>query len=402
MRRLGILGIAFAVITSAVFLTTPTSVARADLEDDLAAVERQIKDLEGRLDDAARERGGIVKDILDTQARLEAAQAEVTAAEEGLRAVRVELTSTEVRLADLEEQLAAGYEAIIETRRRIESNRGAAQDWVRRQYMRQAEGDAMGALVSASHVSDLGRIVYFLEVVTDRTTASIDRHEALQAEEERQQARIEQQEADMRAARDRLVLAAAERVELRAVKDAAAAVVSDELARQQSLLATLEATIAEFENELDGLDAEQDRLEELIRESTDPGDGGTTGELIRPVPGAITSGFGPRRHPILGYVRMHTGVDMTAPLGQDIRAAAAGRVIKAGTYGGYGSTVIIDHGGGMATLYAHQSRLLVTTGEQVAAGDVVGEVGNSGLATGPHLHFEVRINGTPVDPEDYL
>ena len=99
---------------------------------------------------------------------------------------------------------------------------------------------------------------------------------------------------------------------------------------------------------------------------------------------------------------MHTGIDMEARLGQRIVAAADGRVIHAGSYGGYGTTVIIDHGSGMATLYAHQSRLEVRYGDQVSAGQLIGEAGATGLATGPHLHFEVRLNRVPVDPVPYF
>jgi murein DD-endopeptidase MepM/ murein hydrolase activator NlpD len=93
---------------------------------------------------------------------------------------------------------------------------------------------------------------------------------------------------------------------------------------------------------------------------------------------------------------------MTAGSGQEIRAGASGRVIFAAVRGGYGNTIIIDHGGGMTTLYAHQSSFNVSYDDQVGAGDVIGFAGSSGLATGPHLHFEVRIFGAPVDPAEYL
>ena len=99
---------------------------------------------------------------------------------------------------------------------------------------------------------------------------------------------------------------------------------------------------------------------------------------------------------------MHNGVDMHAGMGVPIKAAAAGKVILAGVKGGYGNTVMIDHGGGMVTLYAHQSKLGVKAGQRVRAGEIIGWVGSTGQSTGPHLHFEVRINGVPQDPERYL
>ncbi|MFV1963547.1 MAG: M23 family metallopeptidase, partial [Acidimicrobiia bacterium] len=127
-----------------------------------------------------------------------------------------------------------------------------------------------------------------------------------------------------------------------------------------------------------------------------------SGRLLRPVPGVIESGFGPRVHPITGKTRMHTGLDMHGDAGTPILAAEDGKVIFSGIKGGYGKAIMIDHGGGMVTLYAHQSKLLVKEGQRVVAGDVIGLIGSTGLSTGPHLHFEVRINGDPVDGEKYL
>ena len=99
---------------------------------------------------------------------------------------------------------------------------------------------------------------------------------------------------------------------------------------------------------------------------------------------------------------MHTGIDIDADTGDPIVAAAGGKVIYAGYRGGYGNTIIIDHGGGMATLYAHQSQLAASTGQEVRLGDLIGYVGSTGLSTGPHLHFEVRINGAHRDPAPYF
>ncbi len=99
---------------------------------------------------------------------------------------------------------------------------------------------------------------------------------------------------------------------------------------------------------------------------------------------------------------MHNGVDMNGGMGQPIAAAASGTVIFAAVKGGYGNSIMVDHGGGMVTLYAHQSKFAVSTGESVTSGQIIGFVGSSGVSTGPHLHFEVRINGNPVNPAKYL
>jgi murein DD-endopeptidase MepM/ murein hydrolase activator NlpD len=117
-----------------------------------------------------------------------------------------------------------------------------------------------------------------------------------------------------------------------------------------------------------------------------------------PVHGRLTSGFGSRFHPILGYVRFHDGVDLAASAGTPIVAAADGRVVGAGWRGGYGQEVQIAHAGGVQTLYGHMSRIAAYAGELVHKGQVIGYVGSTGLSTGPHLHFEVTKNGRPVNP----
>jgi len=125
---------------------------------------------------------------------------------------------------------------------------------------------------------------------------------------------------------------------------------------------------------------------------------GTLGGLW-PVRGArITSGFGYRVHPVTGVRRLHTGVDLAAPMGTPIVSTGGGEVIYAGWRGGYGNAVIIDHGKGRATLYGHMSAVLVHAGQVVARGQQIGRVGSTGMSTGPHCHYELRINGKPVSP----
>ena len=124
---------------------------------------------------------------------------------------------------------------------------------------------------------------------------------------------------------------------------------------------------------------------------------GTAGGMVRPIGGPVTSGYGMRAG------RMHHGVDIPAATGTPIRAAAAGTVSASGWRGGYGNAVYIDHGGGMQTRYAHQVRQPpVAIGQRVTAGQVIGHVGSTGDSSGPHLHFEVRLNGASQDPLRYI
>ncbi len=127
-----------------------------------------------------------------------------------------------------------------------------------------------------------------------------------------------------------------------------------------------------------------------------------SGNLAYPISAQVTSPFGWRRHPIFGVRRFHTGVDLAGPNHSAIRAADSGNVLYTGWYGGYGKVVIVSHGKGMATLYAHLSKIATNAGDNVSKGDVVGYEGTTGFSTGPHLHFEVRYNGIPNNPLNYL
>jgi len=121
-----------------------------------------------------------------------------------------------------------------------------------------------------------------------------------------------------------------------------------------------------------------------------------------PVRGQITAGFGQRQDPFSGEGVRHTGVDICAPLGTRVDASADGIVIQAGPESGYGNEILIDHGSGMTTKYAHLSKIYVVMGQEVKRGQVIGAVGMTGKTTGPHLHYEVIVNDTPVNPTDYL
>ena len=171
---------------------------------------------------------------------------------------------------------------------------------------------------------------------------------------------------------------------------------------KQAIADKAEANKQSWTAQEDDLLAESKKIESQLRAAgSEPIAVGGRG-FVRPVPGGVGSGFGMRLHPIFHVWKMHTGWDFHAGYGESIHAVAAGTVVSAGWMGGYGQVVIISHGGGLSTLYAHQSQLLVGVGQKVGKGQVIGKVGSTGYSTGPHLHFEVRVNGSPVNPSGYL
>lgn len=175
---------------------------------------------------------------------------------------------------------------------------------------------------------------------------------------------------------------------------------------RENFVAKLSTQEQELQSKIDKINAEYDAINKQILELAQSGIQTTYigGQLAWPVPGytRITSPYGTRLHPILGRYKLHTGVDISAPLGANFIAVNDGIVVKAEYNGNYGNMVMINHGGGISTLYAHGSEILVKAGEQVTRGQPVLKIGSTGLSTGPHAHFEVRINGSTVDPLPYI
>lgn len=180
--------------------------------------------------------------------------------------------------------------------------------------------------------------------------------------------------------------------------------VSTLVQNKQSELDVIEHNVDAYEQALRELEAQSRSIENAIvrLQSTPQGRKRYaqkfTGSLGLPVNGRITCRFGYRIHPITKVHSLHTGVDIACPMGSSVHSAAKGTVILAGWNGPYGNAVVIDHGGGVTTLYGHNSRLLVRVGQDVSKGQVIAKSGSTGWSTGPHCHFEKRVNGRPVNP----
>ena len=191
-------------------------------------------------------------------------------------------------------------------------------------------------------------------------------------------------------------------------QEASAKAKQDEMEAEQDVINKKKKEVdkdnKELEKMIDEFQAEADALVKEIQGLQSTGTKYTGGKMTWPAPGysRITSEYGNRIHPVLKTKKFHAGMDIGVPSGNKIVAAAGGTVIKAAYSGSYGNMVMIDHGGGIVTLYAHNTKLLVKKGDKVSAGQQIAVSGATGRVTGPHLHFEVRVNGNYVNPRNYL
>ena len=367
------------VVTLVVALATPSFADSADQRRaanrakraEAAAKLNAAKAEDAKLEAAVRD---LDSHVATQSAATQSAQQAASVAEEAVDSAEARLAATEQRMAGLRAKAAA---------------------LAIRAYVHPG-GDTLLEILGSRDLAEASRRETLLGHVaaTDQSILG-----ELRATREDQQA----EQSDLARLRDqaetRRKAAAARLGELKAARD-----------DQARLKAALDARIHQFTTEVDALAREQANIENLIRSrqaaapaarpASKGGGGGAApkagkGGLIWPVSGPVTSGYGPR------WGRMHTGIDISAGTGTPIRAAKAGTVISAGSNGGYGLAVVVDHGGGFSTLYAHMSSMSVSGGS-VSQGDVLGKVGCTGSCTGPHLHFETRMGGSPQNPMGFL
>ncbi|MBK5287175.1 MAG: M23 family metallopeptidase, partial [Acidimicrobiia bacterium] len=313
--------------------------------------------------------------------RARQAAANVVTVEAAQRRVEVHLVETRIRLDD----------AIIRSRRTAaEMYRGVSS----------AMPPVLGALAHDGSLGDLALRQHYLRQAGERSAQSLTEVRIARLDV------ADSLKAVRRQRRDAVDIAAAAHAEqarlaeLRARQDQAVVTAVAEEQREQALLASVQARKAEFERAAQRQQAASGTIEQVLNGRPSRGNGSR--HFLFPADGPISSPFGWRVHPIFHTRRLHTGIDIGASYGSSVRAGAAGTVAVAGVISGYGNAIVIDHGGGIATLYGHLSRFGVRVGQTVSAGATIGAVGNTGNSTGPHLHFEVRVQGVPVDPMPYL
>lgn len=349
-----------------------------DLEDQLADLQRQAEEQQAKTNEAS--------------AKVENVSERLRQIQEELRVATAEYKGVKGQLDSVEDKISDNTELLQKTEADLKVKNKKLQQRVRDIYIN-GQISYVDVLFGAKDFADLMTRMDVLKRIIKHDYDLIMKVKEEKATVENTRAQLEKDKAEAEV--------------LVADAQAKKAKVEDKESEQQVLLDQAVYDRDTSERMYEEIMAASQEVANMIRRSqmSSAGYSGApagAGGMIWPISGPITSEFGWRTHPIFGTARFHSGLDIGGDYGMPIYAAASGTVIYAGWISGYGNAVIIDHGGGVTTLYGHNDSLNVSEGENVAQGQVIAMCGSTGNSTGPHCHFEVRENGEPVSPYGYL
>ena len=345
----------------------------SSLEDEKAAVKERIAELTKQASDVEATRAALQSEIDLTKEEIATVEAYIERLQDQIDVKTTELAAAEEALEQKEEEFALTVRTTYE----------------------QGDTSYLEVLLNSTSFADLLSRMEIITAIMDDNKKIVAEYTAAKEDIEQKKQELEDTQASQKEYQENLgykvdELAASE-------------------AEQAALAESIQAYKAESEAEYDRIASEmQDVSNQIAALSAQAAANGSVpmgdGTLIWPTPSCTTnsSAYGWRIHPIYGTRKFHAGEDIPAGYGAEILAAASGTVITAGWVSGYGNYTVIDHGGGMMTAYGHQSSIAVSVGQTVTQGQVIGYVGSTGNSTGPHLHFEVYINGSTVDPKSFF
>ncbi len=384
MRKLivAILLLGFALgMASATYAQDPS-----ELRQSIRAKKRELRHEQSRLDILnERER--------DLSRQLNEAQYDLQESRTSYYNTVARLENAQARLEDIQSKLNVATE-------KYRVSQAILCQRLREIYMQGDMGYLM-VLLGAQKFTDFLDYARYLSIIVNRDGELLDEVRALKAVLTSQAAAAQETVEEMKRLRQTQEERVARLEEVERRRSSLLSEVQGQRDQVSQFVSELEGSTQELETKLHNtITTRQSQFSYRAPRPTTRNWG--TGRFVTPADGPITSPYGYRIHPIYGTMRFHSGIDIGAYYGSSILAADSGVVIEAGWIGGYGNTVMIDHGGGYSTLYGHCSTLYVRNGQIVSQGEPIAAVGSTGNSTGPHLHFEVRINGDPVDPLGFI
>jgi murein DD-endopeptidase MepM/ murein hydrolase activator NlpD len=364
--------------------------ANADIEKELAnqqkrldTMEREIKKNDAKLKDAKKKEEKAINDISKLSNQLAEAEQRLNVTELKRQQVTNKLTETALKIQEMETRIERAKKLLKERVVAVYKYGGAAE---------------FSLLMSASGTQDALSTSYLLTKIAEQDKALITNLTVEKAALDKAKAELEKQRKDLDSRNK----------ELERQKATIKKTTSDRNKMLQQARNDKAMFLAEQEELLKASKELKSKVNDLLAQKKRQGKGGNTplyykgGKFAWPLRGKINSPYGSRIHPVFKTKATHTGIDIDGKRGDAVRAAADGEVLYTGWLRGYGQVVILDHGGDLTTVYAHLSGIDTVENAKVKTGDKIGRVGSTGVATGDHLHFEVRVNGNTVDPMKYL
>ncbi|KQO11028.1 hypothetical protein ASF12_11715 [Paenibacillus sp. Leaf72] len=410
------------MVIMTVLLVQPLSSSAASLD----SINKQLSDAKKAIDKAQKEADATEQQKTEVSTLKSDVQASIKAVLAQLDAVVVNMNNTQAKVDQTESELQQAGAELVEAEGRVKTRDILIQQRLRLMY-ENGSVSYLDVLLNASSFSDFIDRFDSLQLILSQDRSILEQNKVDQALVEEKKAEVEHKLEEVKTMYTKLQNYQSDLAKKEAEKNKLVAEYDHQLEDLEDISAEQEALMIEFAQKVSELEAEKVaklEAERIAREkaaaaaaaaagkgngSSGGGSGGTVytgGKLGMPIFDSyrVSSGYGYRIHPITGAKKLHTGIDFAAPQGTAIHAAESGVVIMAQRWSGYGNAVIIDHGGGMWTLYGHirEGGIKVSKGDSVTKGQKIAEVGSTGNSTGPHLHFEVRINGTTTDPSSYL
>ncbi|SDF27413.1 murein hydrolase activator EnvC family protein [Sporomusa acidovorans] len=378
MFRKRILSTALVGLLAASVLGTALADDVDDKQRELESVQQQMEMQQNKAAQAQQQVNSVSEQLRVIQGDLDAVTGEYNGILSQIAATEKQIEANTVVLAKVEKNLAERSQILNKRMRDIYKN---------------GQMNYLDVLLGASDFSDFATRADLLKRVVNQDLTLVAQ---VKAERELVVQKRAELERDKAALNDLKAQAAAKKAQMESRKT-----------EQKKVLDSAVNERDTAEQAYKDLMETSNQIERMLRQIQSSGSGATgsaggSGAMMWPVSGPITSPFGWRTHPISGSSRFHSGIDIGADYGDAVAAADSGVVVFSGWMGGYGKAVIIDHGNGISTLYGHNSELLVDEGARVQKGQTIARAGSTGYSTGPHVHFEVRENGTPVSPLGYL
>ena len=376
MRKFLIIILAFVISIFSIFpyvhaentkTNNTTNSAVENLQNERNEIQSQMDEANGRLE-------GVQNDLSENLQQVQKLDEKISESEQELNDLNTKIASLQTSIDEVEENLKKAEDAYSSQKKLLDNYLVAAQEAGDTEYL--------DVLLSSKNISEFLSSYFLISELASYEMDLLDDMQAKKDEIELSKQKLEKNREDL--------------ATIKANQSKTATILENTKSVRQNFISKLSDQEKEIQTQIDEYNT---RFEEINKEILELAQGSIAseyigGELAWPVPGytVITSKYGMRTHPITGVYKLHTGVDIRAPMGATFIAANDGIVTKASYNSAYGNMVIIDHGGGVSTLYAHGSEILVEVGQTVKRGDPVLKVGSTGYSTGPHAHFEVRLN----------